>query len=357
MNGLVDRLDATAMFAAALVIAAGVWTGASQAPTQTTAAIKPFEEASIRQCDLNALPPVPEGARGGGANSFQMTPGRTHAQCMTLATLIRTAYGYGPAQLDFLNVGGRGRGMNFNNVYGLGVEDGLRVRGGPDWVRSDRYSIDAVAEDAADAAAMSGPMLRQLLEQRFSLKAHVETEQIPAVSLVIAPGGLKIKPVAEGSCERQPPIPPGQPIRTTADGVFVGDPPVLLFKPATVEEVRHGAKPACGVRMQRNGPNAVMVAGEATLEGIGRALVGGLGKPQVFDRTGNTAKFNLVLEYLGDPTSPMFSGPITANAPATPVQPAPDANVVLEQLGLRLEPAKAPRDYIMIDSVQRPTAN
>ena len=56
MNGLVDSLDATAMFAAALVIAAGVWTGASQAPTQTTAAIKPFEEASIRQCDLNALP-------------------------------------------------------------------------------------------------------------------------------------------------------------------------------------------------------------------------------------------------------------------------------------------------------------
>ena len=67
------------------------------------------------------------------------------------------------------------------------------------------------------------------------------------------------------------------------------------------EEVRRGAKPACGVRMERNGPNVVLVAGEATLEGIGRALVGGLGKPQVFDHTGNTDKFTLVLEYLGDP--------------------------------------------------------
>ena len=360
MNATTNHGHTLTMFAAALVIVTGVWAGASQAPnaTQTTAtAGKPFEEASVRPCDPDALPPVPAGARGGGANSFQMTPGRTHAQCMTLATLVRTAYGYGPAQLDFLNPGGRGRGMNFNNVYGLGVEDGLRVRGGPDWVRSERFSIDAVAEDAADAASMSGPMLRMLLEQRFKLKAHVETEQIPAVNLVIAPGGLKITPLADGSCERQPPVPPGQPIRTTADGVFVGDPPVFLFKAATAEEVRHGAKPACGVRMQRNGPNAVMVAGEATLEAIGRALVGGLGKPQVFDRTGNMAKFNLVLEYLGDPTSPLFSGPITANAPATPVQPAPEANVVLEQLGLRLEPAKAPRDYIMIDSVERPAAN
>jgi len=347
------------MFAAALVIAAGVWMGGSQAQTQTPAPalVKPFEEATVRPCDPNNLPPVPEGVRGGGPNSFQMTPGRTHAQCMTLATLVRTAYGYGPAQLDFLQPGGRGRGLGMNNLYGLGVEDGLRVRGGPDWVRSDRYSIDAVAEDAADAASMSGPMLRALLEQRFNLKAHIETEQIPAVSMVIAPGGLKIAPAADGSCERQPPIPAGQPIRSTPDGVFVGDPPRFLFKPATFEEVRRGAKPACGIRMQLNRPNVVMVAGEATLEDIGRALVGGLGKPQVFDRTGNTAKFTLVLEYVGDPTSPIFGGPNAANAPTTAVQPAPDPKVVLEQLGLRLEPAKAPRDYIMIDSVQRPTAN
>jgi hypothetical protein len=92
----------------------------------------------------------------------------------------RTAYGYGPAQLDFLQTGGRGRGFvnEHSLVYGLGVEDGLRVRGGPDWVRSDRYSIDAVAEDAADAARCRGPMLRALLEERFNLKAHIETEQI-----------------------------------------------------------------------------------------------------------------------------------------------------------------------------------
>ena len=48
-----------------------------------------FEEASIRPCDPDNVPAAPAGARGGGANSFQMTPGRTHVLCMTLATIIR----------------------------------------------------------------------------------------------------------------------------------------------------------------------------------------------------------------------------------------------------------------------------
>jgi hypothetical protein len=132
-------------------------TGASKTPE--------FEEASIRQCDPDNLPPTPEGMRGGGVNSFQMTPGRTHALCMTLATLIRTAYFYSPADIEVFAGNGRGRGMAFNNVYGLGVEDGIRVRGGPDWVRKDRYSIEAIAQGPSDAATMQGPMLRALLER------------------------------------------------------------------------------------------------------------------------------------------------------------------------------------------------
>ena len=97
-----------------------------------------FEEASIRPCDPDSVPAAPPGGRGGGANSFQMTPGRTHVLCMTLATIIRHAYGYGPADLDFLDPGGRDSSLNLNAVYGLGVEDGVRVRRGPDWVHSER---------------------------------------------------------------------------------------------------------------------------------------------------------------------------------------------------------------------------
>src|SRR5688572_25401866 len=155
---------------------AGAQTSAGQAPV----ARAEFDEASVRACDPDNLPPPPPGARGGGANSFYMTPGRTYALCMTPATLIRTAYGLGVAGMEYINEGGRARPVRMNAVAGLGVENGTMVRGGPDWVRSERYTIEATAGSAADAATMSRTMLLRLLERRFQLKAHLESEQIPA---------------------------------------------------------------------------------------------------------------------------------------------------------------------------------
>ena len=329
--------QAPTVIAAGLIIAASVWVAAA---SQQAAETKQFDEASIRPCDPDALPPVDPGARGGGPNSFQMTPGRLHAQCMTLATMIRTAYGYGPVDLDFLNPGGRGRGLNFNNVYGLGVEDGRRVKGGPDWVRSDRYSIDAVADDAADAASMSRSMLRALLEKRFLLAAHVEQEQIPAFNLTVAPGGLKMKPAAPGSCEPQPPITPGQPV---------------ILRRVPLDEVRRGAKPTCGGGMEPHGPNMVFVAGESTLDAFARGLSGQLGGVQVIDKTGITDRFNFIMEFVRDKDTPGLTQ-IPATEPSAPVTPGQNIFTALQdQLGLTLEPAKGSRDVVVVDSVQRPS--
>lgn len=328
-----------------------------------------FEEASIRPCDPDNVPAAPAGARGGGANSFQMTPGRLHALCMTLATIVRHAYGYGPVDLDFLNPGGRGRGLQFTNIYGLGVEDGKRVRGGPDWVRTEHYTIEAVGPDSADAAAMSGPMLRALLESRFKLKAHIDTEQIPSWTLVIANGGLKIKSVATdtAACEPQPTVGRGQPaiVRPAQPGERQPPPPSTPGEVVTVlfrnfVDVRRGEKPTCGMSTQPNGPNQVIVAGGVTLEALARNLAGPLGGVTITDKTGNTDKFNIVLEFVRDENTP---GPKFLSPPNQPEQPlnagrAPTIFVALEeQLGLKLEPAKAPRDFIVIDRVERPSAN
>jgi uncharacterized protein (TIGR03435 family) len=45
-------------------------------------------------------------------------------------------------------------------------------------------------------------------------------------------------------------------------------------------------------------------------------------------------------------------------ADSSSVQPAPNLFTALEQqLGLRLEPMQVPRQYIVIDAIQRPEAN
>jgi uncharacterized protein (TIGR03435 family) len=307
------------------------------------AAAQEFEEASVRPCDPNNLPPAPEGMRGGGANSFQMTPGRTHVLCMTLATIIRTAYGYSPAQIEIASGGdGRGeRGLALTNVYGLGVEDGVRVRGGPDWVRKDRFSIEAIAQGPSDAPTMRGPMLRALLERRFQLKAHIETEQVPAFTLTVAKGGLKIKPVQEGDCVQQPARDPGVP---------------NLIRPPSFADVRRGVKPFCGTFIgDQNGPNSVFVAGGSTLGTL--TLLGGQLGAKVLDKTGVTDKFNFVLEVAIDENTPgrllRFQDPGPSDIPRA----ATIFTAFEEQLGLRLEPAKAPREFLVIDRVEKLSPN
>lgn len=313
-----------------------------QAQGGAPAARREFEAASIAPCDPDNIPPPPEGARGGGANSFQMTPGRAYALCMTLATLIRTAYGYGPVDLEFLQADGRGRGMQFDNVYGLGVEDGRRVRGGPDWVRSERFTVVATAGAPVDPEIMRGPMLRDLLARRFQLKLHVEQESVPAFALKVAPGGLRITPVGDDACVPRQPNPNGpQP-------------------PMPIEAIRRGQKPPCGLGGQRNGPNSVLIAGAAPLRTLAGVLGSAVGRVRVIDRTGITDRFNFVFEYLPDGSAPgqgaLPPGPPLAEV--SDVEPAAPLRTALEeQLGLRLEPDKGVREFIVIDSVERLSPN
>jgi uncharacterized protein (TIGR03435 family) len=69
-----------------------------------------------------------------------------------------------------------------------------QISGGPKWIGSDRYDIDAKAPAAAkDPQLML--MLRALLAERFQVSFHKGAEQIPGFALVVAKAGLKIKPV------------------------------------------------------------------------------------------------------------------------------------------------------------------
>jgi hypothetical protein len=115
---------------AVVLIATSVGMGAAQGPAPSPAGPREFEEASIRPCDPNALPPTPDGARGGGANTFQLTPGRTHVQCMTVATIIRTAYDFTLSDPFFFrgNHGFEGAGLTLEQELGLKLEPASAVR-------------------------------------------------------------------------------------------------------------------------------------------------------------------------------------------------------------------------------------
>jgi uncharacterized protein (TIGR03435 family) len=337
----------------------------------TQAASAEFEEASIRPCDPNNLPP---GGRGGGgagapANTFRMTPGRTYGTCLTLATLIRTAYGYGllegpPGTFKEgpRGPGGRGDMARYDTVLGFGIgiflgsEDGGRVRGGPDWVRSELYTIEAVASASADAQTMRGPMLRALLERRFGVKVHVETEQIPALKLTVAPGGLKMR---EGICTESetPPVAGGRAARLVA-GVR-----------RNLDAVRRGVPVTgrCGSASALNGPNLLVVGAGLPVEPLAEMLGEGLEVP-VIDQTGipGTALFNFVLEFaLDDSVRREFREQLAAagnelqiaSDPSTVPRAPGLVTAVEEQLGLKLEPVRAPREFIVIDQAERPSPN
>jgi len=322
-----------------------------------------FEEASIHECDPDNLPKNVPGVRGGGgASSFYMTPGRTYALCMTAATLIRTAYGYAPvgAELDGRTTDPASparfrRPLGDGNVAGLPVEDGRRVRGGPDWVRTTKYTIEAVADGPADAATMSRPMLLALLEKRFKLKAHVDSEPVPAFALVVAPGGLKIKPAEPDSCIPVP-VPPdrGPRFRNEAPHIL----PYFTGR-SLLSEFRQGEKPFCGQALERHGPNQVFVAGGSTLSDLAQLLgMRFLGPVRVYDRTGITHTFNWALEFTPEEGNRSPPGRGDSPAESANVPPAPTAFVALQQqLGLRLEPMQAPREFVVIDSIDRPTPN
>ncbi len=166
-------------------------TGANVAPTFPVASIKPCKDEF-----------APDGGRGRGAGPVAVDPGRIRIKCLPLENIIMQAY--------VLYANGQGR-----SVVPMREQ---WVRGGPSWIKSAYYAIDAEPEGAQTAAMMRGPMLQALLEDRFKLRVHRETKEEPAYALVVAKGGPKLEATKVGSCtpvdltqSPRPPVAPEQP--------------------------------------------------------------------------------------------------------------------------------------------------
>jgi len=74
------------------------------------------------------------------------------------------------------------------------------IEGGPTWIDSDRYTIEAKAEASTSREMMSGPMMQALLEGRLLLRTHRATREVPVYELTVAKGGPKLQVAQEGKC-------------------------------------------------------------------------------------------------------------------------------------------------------------
>jgi uncharacterized protein (TIGR03435 family) len=87
--------------------------------------------------------------------------------------------------------------------YAFGMPE-TRIAGGPAWMRSAKWDMEAKSDPAIDAQLQgldSAPareqkqqMLRALLADRFALKVHQETRELPIYALVVAKGGPRFQP-------------------------------------------------------------------------------------------------------------------------------------------------------------------
>jgi uncharacterized protein (TIGR03435 family) len=282
---------------------------------QSASAAGTFDAATIKPCSTEEAPPGP--ARGGmGGTNASFSRGRMAVPCVTLEQLIYLAYAGPGAWPDNQLV----------NVTPGGASDTTKVRGGPDWVHSqhDKFAVEATAPGASERNVLLGSMLRTLLEDRFRLKIHRETEEVPMFALKLGKDGLKLKPMQPGDC----------------DEYHQGDRPEL-----------NAAKPTCGsLVMLGHGPNTTWTWGGGTLQALAYRLSSALGH-YVLDQTGVKDEFIIRLEFHPDETTPEIKWSNDADTSAP--QAASIFTALEQQIGVKVEKAKGPRGYLVIDHVER----
>jgi uncharacterized protein (TIGR03435 family) len=220
------------------------------------------------------------------------------------------------------------RGITLKQLIQLAYDLGYfgvdqRLVGGPKWMGTARFDLDAKCDDDLAHTFQKAPieqlmgieqtMLRELLADRFKLRLHHETRQLPVLLLVPARGGprLTVSAVADSYDPFGPDGPPGN---------------------------WH----AKGVSMEELASNL-----SALPESEGRIVV---------DRTGLKGKYDFKLKWTPEPAPDAPA--VTADNGLRQDATAPSLQKALEeQLGLKFESSKEPVDVLVIDAAEMPSAN
>jgi uncharacterized protein (TIGR03435 family) len=184
-----------------------------------------------------------------------------------------------------------------------------QITGGPDWIESDRYDIEAKADRAYSIDDLH-VMFQNLLADRFNLKFHKDIREGPVYALMVDKSGLKMK-VNESDQDFKIPITPG------ADNVAVGK--------------------------------------RVPMQYLCWWLGGQLQSDQrpVINKTGLDKNYDFTLSFAPE-LPPNFP---KENLPPGLLDRPSLFDALKEQLGLKLEAEKGPVEYYVIDHVEKPSAN
>ena len=201
-------------------------------------------------------------------------------------------------------------------TYAYNVQ-AYQVSGGPNWMNSDRWDVEARTEGDPQTVSreQSAALLRGMLEDRFQVKVHREAKQMPTYALVVAPSGPKLKEPTEDPADTRPLARFG-----FGSGRFVNS---------------------------SMGSLAYQLSSE-----LGRSVA---------NRTGLNGRYDFELKWTpapGDGGLEALGLPPQVDAPAAADSSAPTIFTALqEQLGLKLESTRGPVDVLTVQRAERPSEN
>ena len=305
------------VFALAFSLGSIVVANAQEKPTPGSPS---FEVASVKPSNPNTSGPM-----GSFPIVLPMPNGRLTATNVPLRLLVRMAYG---------------------------VQD-FQIEGGPSWQMSQRFDITAKAEDGAAATIPAMlPLLKTLLAERFKLKVHTETREMPVSALVVAREdgklGPKLTPTTSDCSNTEAEN------QKLAEAALKGGPGTLAGMVPKPGETRKCAM------MPMMGPGGFgMRADGQPLSVIVQLLTQAVGRV-VTDKTGLTGRYDWEITF--DPQILMqIASQVGVNLPAGANLPQSDSPSLLtalrEDLGLKLNSERGPVEMLVIDSAEIPEAN
>lgn len=198
----------------------------------------------------------------------------------------------------------------------------FQISGGPSWINLDTFDVEGKTGDRNSEPDRLRLMLQALLADRFRLSVHREKKESPVYELAVNKGGPKFKASADQSPAVDGPAPAGA-------------------------GPNHGA--------MRLGAGSLF-GNAVTMSTFVNLLSQRLGRP-VMDKTSLTGRFDIQMQW----TPEVGESPVDPTGFPLPVPAGSvDASIfsaIQEQLGLRLETAKAPVEVLVIDHAERPSEN